>query len=119
MEEIREEARRHGPYPDIPEFDSVSRRDEASAGALRERLSRMKEDFAASEGVESAGGNPLKRLYRKLAVRAARCATDPLNRKMTETGREFKAALVSAAEMIEKQQEQIDELTEKLRKLEQ
>ena len=43
----------------------------------------------------------------------------PWGLKMTETGREFKAALVSAAEIIEKQQEQIDELTEKLRKLEQ
>ena len=38
---------------------------------------------------------------------------------MTETGREFKAVLESTAEVIEKQQEQIDELTEKIRKLEQ
>ena len=119
MEEIREEARRHGPYPDIPEFDTISKRDEMTAAALREQLGRLKEDFAASETAGNAGGNPLKRLYRKLTVKATRCATDPLNRKMTETGREFKAILESAAEVIEKQQEQIDELTEKIRKLEQ
>lgn len=118
MEEIREEARKHGPYSEIPGFDMVSRQDEATAAALRERLGKLKEDFGAAETAESAGKNPLKRLYRKTAVRAARCVTDPMNRKLTEMIKEFKVILENAAEVIEKQQEQIDELTEQIHRSE-
>lgn len=117
MEEIRAEARKHGPCDDIPMFDQIPAEAEATVAYLKRKVADLTKDYEIPLSFKDPSRNPLKRLIKKAAVKAAGCATVPLSQKVTETNRNLKTALEEAVDVMEKQQKQIDELTKKVRRL--
>lgn len=117
MEEIRAEARRHGPCDDILMFEQIPPEAEATVAYLKRKVSELTKDYEIPLSFKDPSRNPLKRLVKKAAVKAAGCATVPLSQKVTETNRNLKTALEEAVDVMEKQQKQIDELTRKVRRL--
>lgn len=121
MEEIREEIRRNGPYEVIPDFDKMpgpGKQGETDAYNLRNEIEVLTEGYEIPLQFPDPSRNPAKRVYKKIAGKAAHFATAPLSLKVTETNRSMKTALESAADVIARQQEQIDELTETVKQLE-
>ena len=84
---------------------------------LRRRVAELTKDYTIPLSFKDPARNPLKRLIKKMMVKAAGCATVPLSQKVTETNRNLKTALEEAVDVMEKQQKQIDELTKKVRRL--
>ena len=121
MAEIREEVRKNGPYEHIPDFDRMpgpGRRGDTDAYSLKEEIAELTDEYEIPLHFPDPSRNPAKRAYKKVAGKAAHFATAPLSLKVTETNLSLKTALETAAEVIAKQQKQIDELTEKVNRLE-
>ena len=118
MEEIREEVRRHGPYDDIPEFEGLPKAGSVSAKFLRGSIERLTADYVIPISQPDTGRNPVKKVYRKAAAKAVRCVTAPMAVKATDTNLALKTALINAAEVIEMQQKQIDDLAARISELE-
>lgn len=120
MEEIREEVEKSGPWPEIPSFEDAGKGIGYSADArgLRSHIEELTNDYVIPISFPDMGGNPLKKLYKKIVTKAVRCATAPMSTRITETNEALKTALEEAGDVIEKQQEQIDRLTKQVEALE-
>ena len=112
MEEIREEARKLGPYDDLPGFETISREERGKGAKLRSRVETLTEDYVIPTNYADPSRNPLKRIYKKIMVRATHCATAPMAVRVTETNRNLKTALEKAVEVIEEQERRIEALEE-------
>ena len=117
MQEIRAEARKYGPCDDMPTFEQIPPEAEATVEYLRRKVNELTKDYTIPLSFRDPARNPLKRLVKKIMVKAAGCATVPLSQKVTETNLGLKTALEEAIDVMEKQQQQIDELTKKVRRL--
>ena len=118
MQEIRTEAKKYGPCDDLPSFSQIPPEGELSVDYLRRRVGELTKDYTIPLSFKDPARNPLKRLIKKMMVKAAGCATVPLSQKVTETNFALKTALGEAINVMEEQQKQIDELTKQVKRLE-
>ena len=122
MAQIKREIKEKGLYDELPAFDQVSGH---GAGASSNRdttgLRRMIEITAANSEVQSVypvEGNALKRLLKKVFQKATRSAVQPMAMKVTQTNAGILQCLEYAANVIEQQQAQIAEMSDRLEELE-
>ena len=118
MQEIRAEAKKYGPCDDLPSFSQIPPEGELSVDYLRRRVGELTKDYTIPLSFKDPARNPLKRLIKKMMVKAAGCATVPLSQKVTETNLALRTALGETINVMEEQQKQIDELTKQVRRLE-
>ena len=118
MREIRAEARKYGPCDDLPAFDQIPPEGEYTVDYLRRRVAELTKDYTIPLSFKDPARNPVKRLIKKIAAKAAGTVTVPMSQKVTATNLAVKTALEEAVSVMEKQQEQIDELTKKVKRLE-
>ena len=81
-------------------------------------MGELTKDYTIPLSFKDPARNPLKRLIKKMMVKAAGCATVPLSQKVTETNLALRTALGETINVMEEQQKQIDELTKQVRRLE-
>ena len=117
MDEIRAEARKYGSGEDIPTIDRISPEMAVTVDNLKKKVAELTKDYEIRPTVTNAGGNPLKKIYRKIVSRATGCATTSLSQQVTETNRNLKIALEETVDVMENQQKQIDDLEKKVRRL--
>ena len=120
MEEIRAEARKNAPFGDIPSFGEIRAEEETESPelTLAQDIRKLTENCAVPPATENPTRNPLKKLYRKVTRKAVRSVTDPLSASVTETNLAFRKALEEAAQVIEQQQRQMNELARRLQRQE-
>ena len=115
MEEIRAEALKRTPAEDLPEFSNMSKINGRLGEELEEQVKRLTADYVIPVSYQDPSRNPLKRLYKKIMVKAVNCATAPMSVRVTETNLALKTALEKAVEVIEAQEKRITELEKKLK----
>ena len=113
MEEIRAEARRWAPEEDLPEFGKMPKTDTHKGEKLRAEVRQLTDDYQIPVNYADPSRNPLKRIYKKIMVKAVNCATAPMSVRVTETNLSLKTALEKAVEVIEEQEKRIAELEKK------
>ena len=113
MEEIRAEALKRAPAEDLPEFSKMSKENGCAVDQLKEQVKLLTDDYVIPVSYQDPSRNPLKRLYKKIMVKAVNCATAPMSVRVTETNLALKTALEKAVEVIEKQEKRIEELEKK------
>ena len=113
MEEIRAEALKRAPAADLPEFAKISKENGRAGDQLKEQVKLLTDDYVIPVSYQDPSRNPLKRLYKKIMVKAVNCATAPMSVRMTETNLAMKTALEKAVEVIEAQEKRIAELEKK------
>ena len=113
MEEIRAEALKRTPAADLPEFAKISKENGRAGDQLKEQVKLLTDDYVIPVSYQDPSRNPLKRLYKKIMVKAVNCATAPMSVRMTETNLAMKTALEKAVEVIEAQEKRIAELEKK------
>ena len=118
MKEIRAEARKYGPCDDLPAFEQIPPEGELTVDYLRRRVGELTKDYEIPLSFKDPARNPVKRLIKKIAAKAAGTVTVPLSQKVTATNLAVKTALEEAVSVMEKQQEQIDALEKKVKRLE-
>ena len=118
MEEIRTEARKYGPCDDMPSFEEIPPEGELSVEYLRRKVNELTKDYMIPLSYKDPARNPVKRLIKKIAAKAAGTATVPMAQKVTETNLAMKTALGEAIDVMEEQQRQIEELAKKVKRLE-
>ena len=113
MEEIRAEALKRTPAEELPEFSRMPKEDKRAVKKLREEVKLLTDDYVIPVNYQDPSRNPLKRLYKKIMVKAVNCATAPMSVRVTETNLALKTALEKAVEVIEAQEKRIAELEKK------
>ena len=115
MEEIRAEALKRAPAEDLPEFSKMSMINGRIGEDLEVQVKQLTADYVIPARFEDPSRNPLKRLYKKIMVKAVNCATAPMSVRVTETNLALKTALERAVEVIEAQEKRIAELERKVK----
>lgn len=115
MEEIRAEALKRAPAEDLPEFSKISMINGRIGEELEAQVKQLTADYVIPARFEDPSRNPLKRLYKKIMVKAVNCATAPMSVRVTETNLALKTALERAVEVIEAQEKRIAELERKVK----
>ncbi|MBR2823434.1 MAG: hypothetical protein IKE24_07100 [Clostridia bacterium] len=121
MAEIRETARKNGPYEDLPGFEQVPiprKAETVTADVLRKRILDTTGDLSVPPAFPAGEGNALKRLYKRIVSKLVRCATFPLSVRVTETNTRLKESLEITCGVIERQQAMIDQLSRRVEILE-
>ena len=113
MAEIRAEALKRAPAEDLPEFAKISKENRCAGDQLKEQVKLLTDDYVIPVNYQDPSRNPLKRLYKKIMVKAVNCATAPMSVRVTETNLALKTALEKAVEVIEAQEKRIAELEKK------
>jgi hypothetical protein len=113
MEEIRAEALKRTPAEELPDFSRMPKEDKRAVKKLREEVKLLTDDYVIPVNYQDPSRNPLKRLYKKIMVKAVNCATAPMSVRVTETNLALKTALEKAVEVIEAQEKRIAELEKK------
>ena len=113
MAEIRAEALKRAPAEDLPEFAKISKENGRAGDQLKEQVKLLTDDYVIPVSYQDPSRNPLKRLYKKIMVKAVNCATAPMSVRVTETNLALKTALEKAVEVIEAQEKRIAELEKK------
>ena len=113
MEEIRAEALKRAPAEDLPEFSKMPKEDRRAGDQLKEQVKLLTDNYVIPVNYQDPSRNPLKRLYKKIMVKAVNCATAPMSVRVTETNLALKTALEKAVEVIEAQEKRIAELEKK------
>ncbi len=113
MEEIRAEARRWAPAEELPAFEKMPKTDSHKCEKLKAEVKQLTDNYQIPVNYEDPSRNPLKRIYKKIMVKAVNCATAPMSVKVTETNLGLKTALEKAVEVIEEQEKRIAELEKK------
>ena len=113
MEEIRAEALKRAPAEDLPEFSKMSKENGRAGDQLKEQVKLLTDNYVIPVNYQDPSRNPLKRLYKKIMVKAVNCATAPMSVRVTETNLALKTALEKAVEVIEAQEKRIAELEKK------
>ena len=113
MEEIRAEALKRTPAEELPDFSGMPKEDKRAVKKLREEVKLLTDDYVIPVNYQDPSRNPLKRLYKKIMVKAVNCATAPMSVRVTETNLALKTALEKAVEVIEAQEKRIAELEKK------
>ena len=113
MEEIRAEARRWAPAEELPAFEKMPKTDSHKCEKLKAEVKQLTDNYQIPVSYEDPSRNPLKRIYKKIMVKAVNCATAPMSVKVTETNLGLKTALEKAVEVIEEQEKRIAELEKK------
>jgi len=113
MAEIRAEALKRAPAEDLPEFARISKENGRAGDQLKEQVKLLTDDYVIPVSYQDPSRNPLKRLYKKIMVKAVNCATAPMSVRVTETNLALKTALEKAVEVIEAQEKRIAELEKK------
>lgn len=113
MEEIRAEARRWAPEEELPEFGKMPKTDTHKGEKLRAEVRQLTDNYQIPVNYADPSHNPLKRIYKKIMVKAVNCATAPMSVRVTETNLGLKTALEKAVEVIEEQEKRIAELEKK------
>ena len=110
MEEIRAEAKKWSASEDLPVFAKMPKADTRKCEKLKEQVKQLTNNLEIPPSYQVPGGNPLKRVYKKIMTKAVNCATVPMSLRITETNTELKNALEKAVEVIEEQDKRIAEL---------
>jgi len=115
MEEIRAEALKRAPAEDLPEFSKISMINGRIGEELEAQVKQLTADYVIPVRYQDPSRNPLKRLYKKIVLKAVNCATAPMSVRVTETNLALKTALEKAVEVIEAQEKRIAELERKVK----
>ena len=121
MDEIREQVKAGGPYEDVPAFEGIpldEPQGPVEAAMLSQRIAQRAGNVAVGNPTPRYEGSKWKRLYKKLVYKAIKCALTPLGQRVTETNYVFLQCLEDSADVIARQQQQIDQLTRRIETLE-